>query len=267
MNGLNIIMYNKVFFSIICPTFNSEKYIEKNIISILNQTYLNFEIIYSDDGSLDKTLEIIEKYKKNFQKKKIDIRIIKNEHNGPGATRNSGIKISNYEWIAFIDSDDEWELNKLEKVANIIGNSEKYNCIAHKEFFKRIDGSVIKLNYKKHFKINKSIYNQLFIKNFLSTSSVTIQKKLIINANYFDERLANAQDYDLWLKIGDNLKLYFLSEYLGSYNERNDNITSIPYTKKIKNLLKILKKNKSNVNKLFYYYKFFRLMINREWFK
>ena len=126
---------------------------------------------------------------------------------------------------------------------------------------------MIKLNYKKHFKINKSIYNQLFIKNFLSTSSVTIQKKLIVNANYFDERLANAQDYDLWLKIGDNLKLYFLSEYLGSYNERNDNITSIPYTKKIKNLLKILKKNKSNVNKLFYYYKFFRLMINREWFK
>jgi len=267
MNGLNITMLSKVFFSIICPTFNSEKYIEKNIVSILNQTYLNFEIIYSDDGSFDGTLEIIEKYKKDFQKKKIDIRVIKNEHNGPGATRNSGIKQSNYEWIAFIDSDDEWELNKLEKVANIIKNSDEYNCIVHNEFFKRINGSVIKLNYKKHFKINKSIYNQLFVKNFLSTSSVTIKKKLIINANYFDEKLTNAQDYDLWLKIGDNFNLYFLSEYLGTYYERNDNITSTPYKKKIKNLLQILKKNKSNVNKIFYYYKFFRLVVNKEWFK
>ena len=126
---------------------------------------------------------------------------------------------------------------------------------------------MVNLDHKKQFKENKLIFNQLFVKNFLSTSSVTIQKKLIVNANYFDEELANAQDYDLWLKIGNNFKLYFLSDYLGTYNERIDNITSTPYNQKLKNLLKILKKNKKKINKLLYYYKFLRLLINKEWFK
>ena len=66
MSGLNITMDNKNFFSIICPTFNSEKFIEKNIRSVLNQTYQNYEIIYSDDGSSDQTLTILKKYKNFF---------------------------------------------------------------------------------------------------------------------------------------------------------------------------------------------------------
>ena len=260
-------MDNRIFFSIICPTFNSEKFIEKNIRSLLNQTYQNYEIIYSDDGSSDQTLIIIKKYKKFFLKKNINIQIIENYHFGPGAARNKGIKRSNYEWISFIDSDDEWEKDKLEKVSTVIKNNSDYNCIAHNEFFKKINGSLLKLDYKKNFKPGKSIYQQLFIRNFLSTSSVSLKKKLIENANYFDESLTNAQDYDLWLKIGDNFNLYFLNDYLGTYNERNNNITSKPYKYKIKNLIKILKKNKKYTSKLIYYYKFIRLIINKEWFK
>ena len=96
---------------------------------------------------------------------------------------------------------------------------------------------------------------------------MTMKKKLIIKANYFDEELQNAQDYDLWLKIGDNFNFHFIDEYLGFYNERNDNITSRPYNNKIVNLLKILRRNKENVSRLFYYYKFLRILISKEWFK
>ena len=77
----------------------------------------------------------------------------------------------------------------------------------------------------------------------------------------------NAQDYDMWLKIGDNFKLSFIDEFLGTYYERDGNITSTPYKKKILNLLKILKKNKNSVSNFQYYYKFLRLLINKEWFK
>ena len=66
-------MQNNLFFSVICPTFNSENFIEKNILSILRQTYQNFEIIYSDDGSTDETINIIKDYEKNFIDKKINI--------------------------------------------------------------------------------------------------------------------------------------------------------------------------------------------------
>ena len=70
------------------------------------------------------------------------------------------------------------------------------------------------------------------MKNFLSTSSITLKKDLIIKANYFDETLMNAQDYDMWLKIGDNFKLFFIDEFLGTYYERDGNITSTPYKKR-----------------------------------
>ena len=225
-------MDNKLFFSIICPTFNSSKFIEKNILSILNQTYSNFEIIYSDDGSSDDTLDVILKYKKLFLDKNIDITILKNLHKGPGASRNKAIIESKYDWISFIDSDDEWKLNKLEAVVNVIKKNNQYNCIAHNEFFRKINGSLVKFNYSKLFKITKPVYKQLFLKNFLSTSSITIKKKLIKDVDYFDETLANAQDYDLWLKIGNRFNLFFIDDYLGIYNERNNNITSLPYKKK-----------------------------------
>ena len=124
------------------------------------------------------------------------------------------------------------------------------------KYSKKKDNSIEEYNYSKYFDINQSIYNQLFNKNFLSTSSITLKKELIIKANYFDETLMNAQDYDMWLKIGDNFKLSFIDEFLGTYYERDGNITSTPYKKKIFNLLKILKKNKNSVSIFQYYYKF-----------
>lgn len=260
-------MQSNPFFSVICPTFNSENFIKKNITSLLNQSYKNFEVIYSDDGSIDKTVDIIKGYKKNFLNEKINFRIVINSHQGPGAARNHAIKLSNFDWISFIDSDDEWSRDKLKKVSQTIKNYGESNCIVHNEIFKKKNGEEIKFNYKKDYKKNLLVFNQLFFKNFLSTSAISLKKNLIIEANYFDETLASAQDYDLWLRIGNNFKFVFIDEYLGYYNERADNITSRPYKFKIKNLLRILKKNRDKIGFFTYYYKLLRILINREWFK
>ncbi len=260
-------MDDSIFFSVICPTYNSAKFLERNIVSLIRQNYKNFEVIYSDDGSTDETTNIILNYKQKFSEEKIKFSLLKNNHRGPGAARNYAIKSSQYDWISFIDSDDEWHSSKLEKVERAIKKNPKFNCVAHNELFKKKDNLIEEYNYSKNFDINKSIYHQLFNRNFLSTSSITLKKDLIINANYFDETLMNAQDYDMWLKIGDSFKLYFIEEFLGTYYERDGNITSTPYKKKIFNLIKILKKNKNSVSNFQYYYKFLRLLINKEWFK
>ena len=256
-----------MFFSVILPTFNSSSFIDKALQSLMSQTYRKFEVIASDDGSKDNTVKILKKYKKLFKKKKINLIIIENSHFGPGYARNKAIEKSKYEWLAFLDSDDVWHKDKLLKVLKKKNKNQKINCIIHNEIYINRNKKKIYYDYTNMFSNNKSIFEQLFYQNFLSPTSTCIKKSLVEKHKMFDASLLNGQDYDLWLKIGDNFNLYFLSEYLGSYHERNDNITSIPYKKKIKNLLKILKKNKGNVNKLFYYYKFFRLMINREWFK
>ena len=155
----------------------------------------------------------------------------------------------------------------MEKVFESIEKFKDCNCVVHNEIFKKKNGSEIYYNYNAKFKKHKSIYSQLFLNNFLSTSSVSLKKSLIIKAKFFDEELLNAQDYDLWLKIGDNFNFHFINEYLGFYNERKNNITSKSYKERVLNLIKIIKRNNKKVSRLNYYYKYFRILVNKEWFK
>ena len=94
---------------------------------------MNFEIIFSDDGSTDNTLEILEKFKNKFIKKNINTKILKNKHNGPGFARNEALKFSSYQWISFIDSDDLWTSKKLEKVNKVVENNKEINCVLHRQ--------------------------------------------------------------------------------------------------------------------------------------
>ena len=96
--------------SVIIPFKNTEKYIKECLESVLNQTYKNIEIILINDHSTDKTLNIIQKY----QDKRIKILNLK-EETGTANARNLGIKKANGMYISFIDSDDIWEKDKLEK--------------------------------------------------------------------------------------------------------------------------------------------------------
>lgn len=171
-------MDKDIYFSVICPTYNSSSFIKRNIDSLLGQTYKKFEVIYVDDGSSDDTLVILKKYIELFNKKKIDLKILQDTHKGPGSARNLGIKSSKYEWISFIDSDDLWTEKKLEKVNKAIIENKDYNCVIHNEVMNSLNGKKNYLNYKKIYKVNLPIFRQLFLRNFISTSTVTLKKKI-----------------------------------------------------------------------------------------
>ena len=108
--------------SIIIPTFNSAKFLSQTIESALNQTYKNTEIIIVDDNSTDKTVEIIKNYQnKNSKIKFYKIKNYKKTGSGSGSKpRNFGIKKSKGKYIAFLDSDDLWEKNKLQRQVETI---------------------------------------------------------------------------------------------------------------------------------------------------
>lgn len=254
-------------FSVICPTFNSEKFLDKTSESILNQSFNDFEIIFSDDGSSDNTIEVIDNFKKKFLKKNIEVKVLLNKHKGPGHARNEAIKISKYDWIAFVDSDDIWESNKLEKVNQVLNNYSEFNCILHRQYFKNKKNKIKFHKYDKYFNPKKKVFNQIFKSNFIATSSVVINKKLLIKYNGFDESLENAQDYDLWLKIGNDFNIFIIKDYLGTNVERNNNISSRPYKKRLKNILKIIFKHYGRVNKFLFLYRLLRLLISNQWFK
>jgi len=108
--------------SIIIPTYNGEKYIKRAILSVLNQTFQDFEIIVVDDFSCDNTVKIV----RELQIKNPRIKLICLEKNsgGPALPKNKGFEISSGEFIAYLDQDDEWLENKLEEQIKFFNNSK-----------------------------------------------------------------------------------------------------------------------------------------------
>ena len=117
-----IVMNKNPTVSVIIPTYNRAHLVDRAIQSVLNQTYKDFELIIVDDGSTDNTEDII----KEFQKKDERIKYIRHEENrGGSAARNTGIKAAKGEYIAFLDSDDEWLPIKLGRQISEFTNKSK----------------------------------------------------------------------------------------------------------------------------------------------
>lgn len=112
-------MSNKI--SIIIPIYNTEKYLERCLQSLINQDYKNIEIILINDGSKDNSLAICDKYKNNDDR----IILIDKKHTGVSDTRNVGIKVATGDYIGFVDSDDYIDKDMFK---NLINGAEKYNC-------------------------------------------------------------------------------------------------------------------------------------------
>ena len=203
--------------SIILPYYKKINYIANTLNSILNQTYQNFEIILVyDDIKLDDLLLIENDFKNNPK-----IKIIKNAQNlGAGISRNIGIKHSKGEIIAFIDADDLWLPNKLEKQTNFMkeNNFQFTFC----DYEKRISNNkVIKVISPKKF----LDYNDLIKSNDIGLSTVQINKNIIPDDLF--PSLKTKEDFVAWLKITKKkINAYNFSENLVIWNKVHNSLSS-----------------------------------------
>lgn len=182
--------------SIIMPAYNCEKYISESINSVLEQTYKNYELIIIEDGSKDQTVDIIT----DFLKKDNKIKLIKNKVNkGVSYSRNIGINYSSGEWVAFLDSDDMWTSDKLEKQMMYVSKNKNVE-------FLYTGSSFINENSEPYSWImevpQKVKYKDLLKQNIISCSSVLIKKVYL--TKYKMEYDSMHEDYVLWLKILKN---------------------------------------------------------------
>ena len=206
---------NKV--SIIIPVYNAEKFIGKTIESVLNQTYKNWEMLIFNDKSKDNSLKIIKKYSEKDERIKV---VDSKENVGVVAARNKLIEIATGEFIAFLDADDYWKQNKLEKQIkfmrknNALISCTEYTRVTEDE--KEINDIIIK---------EIITYEDMLKNNYLGCLTV------IYNANklgkrYFKERKKN-EDYVLWLEIVKETKIIFgLKENLAFYRVLNNSRSS-----------------------------------------
>jgi len=191
-----------VTVSVIIPTYNRAHLVGRAIRSVLNQTYQDFEIIVVDDCSTDNTEEIV----KGFNDHRI--RYMRHDRNrGGSAARNTGIKASQGKYIAFLDSDDEWLPEKLEKqIEKAVCFGEEVGLIYAGE--KVIEAETGHCIAEKVPSLEGDVYSLLLEGDFIgSCSSVFVSKKAIESIGGFDEQLVSRQDWDCWLRVAKNYKI------------------------------------------------------------
>tara|TARA_X000001036_G_scaffold370100_1_gene356453 strand:+ start:90 stop:926 length:837 start_codon:yes stop_codon:yes gene_type:complete len=191
--------------SVIIPTFNRFNLISRAIDSVLSQTIKPFEIIVVDDGSSDNTSTFI---KNNYK----SVKLIKQNNLGVSKARNVGIKNSSGNWIALLDSDDEWKKNKLEVQIKSLSEYDYYSVCHTNEIWIR---NGIRVNQKKrHQKYGGDIFDKCLDICRISPSSIMFKKNIIDEVGWFDEGLPICEDYDLWLRITANFKILFINKPL-----------------------------------------------------
>ena len=192
--------------SVIIPTLNRCFLLQRAIQSVLNQSYNPNEIIVIDNGSSDDT-------KKTIQTLYPNIRYLTEDKIGVSAARNKGIINARSEWIAFLDSDDVWKPEKLEK--QLILNYEfknKYRFIHTNEIWFR---NGVFLNQKKnHEKSGGNLFNKCLKLCCISPSSSLIKKKIFDEHGFFDEDLKVCEDYDMWLRLTSKENVGYVSQPL-----------------------------------------------------
>ena len=231
---------NDCLVSVIVPIYNVEKYLNKCIESIINQTYKNLEIILIDDGSTDKSGKICDR----FEKKDNRIKVIHQKNAGVSSARNTGIDSADGLWIAFIDSDDWVEENYIK---NLIENTSKDVDVVQCGYYRIVEEKKEQINCAGKLEIKNA---DEFLNGCLNPQTayglchMKIIRKSIINDIRFNEKIVVCEDALFNIQISRNMKYFkMIKQPLYNYRINRDSVVrryDENYPEKYKKALKVI---------------------------
>ena len=189
---------------IIIPSYNRKSFLKKAVHSVYKQSYKNWNLIIVDDGSTDGTH--LEDYGNQTQLFRL------NENKGVSFARNYGLKNSHSQWIAFLDSDDEWLNSKLEKQMQLANTNPSAKWIHCNELWMK--NKSLLSQKKKHQKSGGRIFDRCVSLCCVSPSAVLIKRQLFEELGCFREDFPVCEDYELWLRLSASYDILFLNEAL-----------------------------------------------------
>ena len=230
--------------SIIIPTYNRSILLKRAIESVLHQTYNNWELIIVDDGSTDDTKKTVDTF---LNDERVIYKYQKNS-GGNSSPKNLGLRIATGEYVTFLDSDDEYLPEKIEKQINLFKESSIKNLgfVGCNNF--RINDNKITEDKLKH---KGSIYKKILNKYFLSTPGLIMIKKEIINTvGTFDENIKFSNDTDFFIRIAKyDYGFDFVDESLLKYYEHKNSLTNtFKEESKLHELSYIYEKNVTDID-------------------
>ena len=187
--------------SVIIPTYNRGWILKEAIDSVFRQAFPDFELIVVDDGSTDNTKDILNAYDDKLN-------VIRQTNKGVSAARNRGIASASGRYVAFLDSDDLWLPEKLDRqIAFFNSNPDALICQTQEIWIR----NGVRINPKKrHQKFSGNIFEQSLMLCLVSPSAVMIKLSLFEKVGLFDEKLPACEDYDLWLRISCRYPVFLI---------------------------------------------------------
>jgi teichuronic acid biosynthesis glycosyltransferase TuaG len=200
--------------TVVVPAWNAARFIERTLLTVTAQTFTDYEIVVIDDGSSDDTKTVVDKF---MAAHSVRGRCIRQENKKIAGARNTGIRAAEADWISFLDHDDLWFPNKLERVAAELDAHPEADLVCHHENVIK-DGKLVRVSRNGPW-VENMYERLLFDGNALSPSAVTVKKAKLHEAGLFREDPAfnTVEDYDLWMRLAQVSRMRFLDEVLGEY--------------------------------------------------
>ena len=220
-------------FSVLIPVYNKEKHLSKTIESVLQQSFIDFELIIVNDGATDTSETII----KSFTDPRINY--IKQENQGVSVARNTGINAANANYIALLDADDIWKEDYLEKIDALIDEYPKQDVFAavctieSRGSTYQPTYSIANLSPNKSYVV--SYFAASYINTILTSSSTVLHKDVFEKIGYYNPSLPSGEDTDLWIRLGIDYTVVFLNTPLATYRYEPTSLSNSP--KKVKKAL------------------------------
>lgn len=217
-------------FSVIIPSYNKSSYIANAIHSVVNQSFQDLELIIIDDGSTDNSLEKLRETSNELQENNpvsfSKLKIIEQINQGVSTTRNIGVKLAKYEYIAFLDADDWWEPTFLEEMKQLVEEFPEAGIYGSSYFIvKNYQKRIAPIGLPSNFIKGSIDYFKTYSENLcmpLTSISVVIPKQIFVNEHGFKPNLKFGEDFDLWVRIASQKQVVFLNKPLSNYNQDVD---------------------------------------------
>jgi glycosyltransferase involved in cell wall biosynthesis len=208
--------------SVVIPTYNRATLLVEAVQSALAQTFGDVEVIIADDGSTDGSAELVAALGDER------VELLRLDHSGmPAVARNAAFSRSRGEFVAFLDSDDVWFPEKLERQVAVLDRSQGVGLVCSNASIIDEDGNEIRRHYLPPGEgASGEVLEQLLEVNFVVNSSAVTRRTLIERAGAFSEdpRLRAVEDYDLWLRLGATCEVVYLAEVLVGYREHSESL-------------------------------------------